>query len=121
MAADCDLLLFIVDAHRQLERSDPRVLRLIAEYGSGKAPAGMESAAWSPPPSVLVLNKVDALQREQRPSLLALADKMRSLHSFQDVFWVSALRGKCGGASCPAALPCRTQPLLGWMAGKVDP
>jgi GTPase Era involved in 16S rRNA processing len=94
MAAGCDLLLLIVDAHRQLAKSDPRVLRLIAEYGSGKAPAGLSGAPWSPPPSILVLNKVDMLHRDQRPALLGLADRLAALHKFEEIFWVSALRGE---------------------------
>ena len=94
VAVDCDLLVFVVDACRQLLKPDPRIAKVIADYGSGAPPAGLAGSQWSPPPAVLVLNKVDMVQREQRPALLALADQLQASTAFQETFWVSALRGK---------------------------
>src|SRR5690348_1321498 len=62
VAMDCDLLVFVVDAHRQLLKPDPRVFKVIADYGSGEPPAGLASSQWNPPLAVLVLNKVDAVR-----------------------------------------------------------
>ena len=88
------MLLFVIDAQRQLAKPDPRVVRVIAEYGSGKPPAGIAGTQWHPPPAVLVLNKVDALQRAQRPALLGLAKQLQAITAFKEIFWVSALKGK---------------------------
>lgn len=82
MAKNCGLLLFIVDAARQLQKPDPRVLDMVARIQE-----------FSPPPSILVLNKVDAVDHDQKGELLPLADSFRSRAEFTDVFWVSALRG----------------------------
>jgi GTP-binding protein Era len=60
--ADCDFLLFIVDAHRQVRRPDPRIPSLLAS-----AQANLESLMYTNvtgirmPPSVLALNKVRRL------------------------------------------------------------
>lgn len=53
---DCDLLLFLVDAARELQRADPRIARLLADSASHQR-LGMPDD-WHPPPAVLVLNKV---------------------------------------------------------------
>lgn len=91
VAGDCDLLLFLVDASRQLQRPDPRIHRLLAESCSARA-LGM-GEGWSPPPAVLVLNKVDLVPRGARPQLLPLSDHLRKLRSFEDVFYISAKDG----------------------------
>ncbi len=77
----------------QLARPDPRVERLLQDYGSGSNLGPGQDADWLPPPSVLVMNKVDAVPRERRPSLFPLADRLRRLCTFEDVFWLSALHG----------------------------
>ena len=95
VAGDCDLLLFLVDAARELRLPDPRIHRLLAD--SASAPAlGLEEG-WSPPPALLVLNKVDAVPRPLRPQLLPLADRLRRLRPFEDVFFVSAKDGGLRG------------------------
>jgi GTP-binding protein Era len=92
-AGAADLLLLVVDAERQLARADPRVERLVERFGSGVAPPGFDAASWAPPPAALVLNKVDAVPPAQRRRLLGLADAFAALAGFEEVFWVSALRG----------------------------
>jgi GTP-binding protein Era len=92
-AGAADLLLLVVDAERQLARADPRVERLVERFGSGAAPPGFDAASWAPPPAALVLNKVDAVPPAQRRRLLGLADAFAALAGFEEVFWVSALRG----------------------------
>ncbi|KAI3438239.1 hypothetical protein D9Q98_000676 [Chlorella vulgaris] len=92
LAADCELLLFLVDAARELQRPDPRVSRLLADSTSAARldmPAG-----WQPPPAVLVLNKVDAIPPRNRLHLLPLADRLQELRKFDDVFFVSAKDGR---------------------------
>lgn len=58
-AGDCDLLLFLVDAARELQRADPRIARLLADSASQQG-LGMP-ADWDPPQAVLVLNKASRL------------------------------------------------------------
>ena len=74
----------------QLELPDPRVTQLVEDFGRGTG-LGLPDD-WQPPPAVLVMNKVDAVPRSHRSSLLALADRLRGLSAFQDVFWISALQ-----------------------------
>jgi GTPase Era involved in 16S rRNA processing len=92
MAADCDLLLLLVDAARELQRADPRVRRIV---GASASKEGLASGPEEPPPpAVLVLNKCDAVAAPQRPRLLLLADELRALRTFEDVFFISAKDGK---------------------------
>ncbi|KAL6766241.1 hypothetical protein ACKKBG_A35230 [Auxenochlorella protothecoides x Auxenochlorella symbiontica] len=86
-ASSCDLVLFILDAHRQIQVPDPRVIRLISNLGSSAGTTDL-------PPAILVLNKCEMVPPEQRPDLLSLAGSLRDLHDFQDTFWVSALKGR---------------------------
>ena len=102
VAGDCDLLLFLVDAQRELHRPDPRIARMLTESTSS-AGLGLPDS-WQPPPALLVLNKVDAVPRPERPNLLPLADRLRELRQFEDVFFVSAKDGEPGW-------------LVGWLAG----
>lgn len=101
-AAECDRLLLILDAHRQLSRPDPRVIRLVTNFGTSAMPAGIGAI----PPAALVLNKVDQVPREQRPALLSLANDLQKLHAFEEVFWVSALRGGPPALKRIALLAC---------------
>lgn len=89
-AAGCDALLFVVDAHRQLQAPDPRVIQVAEKLEENMQAIGLSAA----PPVALVLNKADAVPKEQRPSLLKLADAFRGIASFEGVFWISALRGQ---------------------------
>ena len=45
------------------------------------------------PATALVLNKVDAVPKDQRAMMLPLAEQLSSQARFDEVFWVSALRG----------------------------
>jgi hypothetical protein len=68
--------------------------------------------SWQPPPALLVLNKVDAVPRPERPNLLPLADRLRELRQFEDFFFVSAKDGEPGWlVGWPA----------GWLAGCMAP
>lgn len=103
-AADCDLLLFVLDAHRQMAAPDPRVEKVVNAIGSvvdgsdARPPAAHEPgpatgrASQQLLPSILVMNKVDLLGKGERPQLLQLADRLCQQHAFQEVFYVSALR-----------------------------
>lgn len=83
IASSCDVLVFVVDAHRQLLRPDPRVERQLAVLGT----------ADSLPPTALILNKVDAVAKKQRGMLLSLADDLKEMANISELFWVSARRG----------------------------
>ncbi|KDD76121.1 SOUL heme-binding protein [Helicosporidium sp. ATCC 50920] len=88
-AGDCDLMLYILDAERQLMLPDPRVERLIGNLSKPSArPSNIEL-----PPTVLIMNKIDLIPEARRSSLDGLEAKMQSLHAFQKVFRVSALKG----------------------------
>lgn len=90
-ASQCDVLLFVLDAHRQLTSPDPRVLRLVESLGGSTVP-GLSSDI-TLPPIALVLNKVDNVRKEQRSLMLPLAEQFKAMAKFDDIFWVSALRG----------------------------
>lgn len=96
-AADCDLLIFIVDAARQLLRRDPRVLNVATAIGTGdvfrrdSSSSSPTTPSPPPPPAILVLNKIDAVPSKRR--LLSIVDAMQQQASFEEVFFVSALHG----------------------------
>ncbi|PRW56927.1 GTPase Era [Chlorella sorokiniana] len=94
VAGDCDLLLFLVDAARELQRPDPRIHRLLGESCTAAGLGMGDDADWQPPPAVLVLNKCDAVPRPQRSQLLPLSDRLRELRQFEDVFFISAKDGR---------------------------
>ncbi len=74
-AGDADAVALIVDARRGI---DEDVTRIVDGLGKYKAPA------------LLVLNKIDTVER---PALLALAAELNERHSFDQTFMVSALNG----------------------------
>ncbi|EIE23555.1 GTP-binding protein Era [Coccomyxa subellipsoidea C-169] len=86
-ASDCEMLLFIVDAHRQITEPDERVLQLVEELAAGPLPS------WDPPPALLLLNKIDRLSKEERPHLSRLGEHLNSIYPFQDTFSISAKHG----------------------------
>jgi small GTP-binding protein len=90
-ASECDVLLFVIDAQRQLALPDPRVLRLVQSLSGGMIP-GLGSKM-TLPVTALVLNKVDMVPKEQRSMMLPLAENLSKQANFDEVFWVSALRG----------------------------
>ncbi|HYW46038.1 MAG TPA: GTPase Era [Bryobacteraceae bacterium] len=71
-----DLLLFLADATRPLEKEDRRAVDLVCKTGT---------------PVVLVLNKIDLVKEKAR--LLPLLDGYRALHDFAEYLPVSATRG----------------------------
>jgi GTP-binding protein Era len=72
-----DLLLFLVDATRQVSAEDERALALLKK---------------STAPCFAVLNKVDRLKDKRL--LLPLIERYQSLHPFDELFPVSALTGE---------------------------
>jgi GTP-binding protein Era len=94
-ASDCDALLFIVDAHRQMTKPDPRIPNLLAsardhlEALKHTAETGLQI-----PPSVLALNKVDLLEGKDRDRLKVLARQLAGIHPFEKLFPISAKKGK---------------------------
>ena len=71
-----DLLLFLADATRPLEKEDRRAVDLVCKTET---------------PVVLVLNKIDLVKEKAR--LLPLLDGYRALHDFAEYLPVSATRG----------------------------
>lgn len=88
-AADADLTLLLVDAHRRQPDEDTRAIL------DGLKQAGRRA--------VLVLNKIDLVRRE---ALLGLAESLHAESIFTDVFMVSAATGD-GVDDLRAALAAR--------------
>lgn len=94
-AVDCDYLLFIVDAHRQVQRPDPRIPNLLAS-----ARANLEALKYTDvtgiqmPPSVLALNKVDLFEAKDRDRLKVLARQLAGIHPFEQLYPISAKKGR---------------------------
>lgn len=74
-ARDADICMMLVDAERGLTDD---VVKIISD---------LETV---PVPVVLLINKVDAIQRE---NLLELASSLHKLHAFSETFMISALKG----------------------------
>jgi GTP-binding protein Era len=101
-AASADVIMFLVDAHRQATTPDGRVTRLLARTAEELAAVGPPPPrSWLddtapprpfPPPAVLVLNKTDLLPEATRERhLAALLRELSPLHDFEAAFGVSAL------------------------------
>lgn len=73
--ADCDAVLFVVEADRW-EPGDARILDMLRAAGSKV---------------IVAVNKVDRLARKE--ALLPYIDRLRALYEFADIVPVSALRG----------------------------
>jgi GTP-binding protein Era len=69
-----DLVLFMVDASEKFGRGDEFALELLKQYAVK---------------TILLLNKVDLVKK---PRLLPLIDRYSKLHTFEEIFPVSALR-----------------------------
>ncbi|KAL3152760.1 hypothetical protein ABBQ38_012347 [Trebouxia sp. C0009 RCD-2024] len=109
-ASDCDMLLFIVDVHRQAVQQDPRVTQLVKDLNKSIQAAAEDSG--DSIPAVLVLNKVDLVKREgasAQQQMIRVAEQLNGLHSFEQTFWVSALRAQ-GMAKLKDFLLERTTP-----------
>jgi GTP-binding protein Era len=74
--ADRDLAVLIVDASEKFGKGDEFVIELLKEYT---------------PRTILALNKID---RVNKPDLLPLIDRYSNLHSFEEIFPISALHGE---------------------------
>ena len=107
-AADADVALFLVDAHRQVEEPDPRVALLISSAAEHLMPPVVGGASRAAPRSVLVLNKTDALRPAgRRLSLLrGLLNDLAPMHAFDAMYAVSSLKHHGCGA--------RVKQLLAW-------
>ena len=73
--ADADVLLLLVDVKRGIDKDTRRIAEELKERGVA---------------ATLVLNKVDTVRRE---ALLALAEELNELASFERTFMISALNG----------------------------
>lgn len=90
-AAQCEVILFLVDANKQLVRQDPQVYRLAELLRHGPGPRMLHK--WVPPPVSLVLNKVDRIDPDLRAEAVAqLEQRFRTACDFDRAFSVSALR-----------------------------
>jgi GTP-binding protein Era len=74
-ASDADAIVLLVDAARGIDTDTRRIAEGLKERGAA---------------AILVLNKVDAVKREE---LLALSEELNSLAGFDATFMVSALNG----------------------------
>ena len=93
-AADADVVVLLVEAHRGLTDGVRAILDGLRErLASGfPATAGASAAASAPaaPLVALAINKIDRVRRER---LLGLAAEMAEAHPFERVFMISAERG----------------------------
>ena len=71
-----DLLLVLVDSSRPTNEEDEMTVEIARKF---------------PGPSLLLLNKIDAIRKE---ALLPLIERFRKLHDFREFIPVSALRGE---------------------------
>ena len=90
-AADADIVVLLIEAHRGVTEGVERVLEQLAEVGQGRKVA-------------LAINKID---RVEAPVLLGLSQDMNARYPFVETFMISAERGHGVDA------------LRGWLAGQV--
>ncbi len=76
-AADADLVVLLIEAHRGMTEGVKRILDALVERGGGR-------------PVALAINKIDRVKAE---TLLALAEQMNEGYSFVRTFMISAERG----------------------------
>ena len=76
----------------QIRNPDRRVGLLLHGLGTDNRRVGLPHD-FRCPPAALVLNQVDLVPFTRRPLLLQLADDLRALHQFVDVFYTSAVEG----------------------------
>ncbi|DBA83023.1 TPA: hypothetical protein ACH3X1_006799 [Trebouxia sp. C0004] len=109
-ASDCDILLFIVDVHRQAVQQDPRLTQLVKDLSQSIQAAADDTGENMP--ALLVLNKVDLIKTggaSAQQQMIRVAEQFNGLHSFERTFWVSALRDQ-GMAKLKDFLRDRTTP-----------
>lgn len=90
-AADADVVVLMVEAHRGITEGVEKILEGLAEIGEGRTVA-------------LAINKIDRVQSEK---LLGLAQELNSRHDFAETFMISAERGH------------GVDDLRQWLAGKL--
>ena len=90
-AADADVVVLLIEAHRGLTEGVQRILDGLRDKG-GRAPVA------------LAINKIDRVKAEV---LLALTEKMNAAHPFEKTFMISAEKGH----GC--------EDLRDWLAGQV--
>ncbi len=76
-AADADIVVLLVEAHRGKTPGVDRILEGLAELPRGRRVA-------------LAINKIDRVKAEE---LLALSQKLNEIHAFERTFMISAERG----------------------------
>lgn len=76
-AADADIVVLLVEAHRGITEGVERILEGLSEIGQGRTIA-------------LAINKIDRVQAEQ---LLALSKDLNDRYAFANTFMISAERG----------------------------
>ncbi|MXU63956.1 GTPase Era [Oceanomicrobium pacificus] len=77
-AADADIVVLLVEAHRGLTDGVRKILDSMAEHGADKHP------------TVLAINKIDRVSSD---GLLALTAEINELHDFDATFMISAQKG----------------------------
>lgn len=93
-AASCDSILFIVDAHRQATRPDPRVSELLRGARENlERLRYTKDSGLAIPKSILALNKVDLFDAKTRDHVKRVARDLSTLHPFSHLFPISAKRG----------------------------
>ena len=76
-AADADVVVLMIEAHRGLSDGVTRILEGLADVGMGRTVA-------------LAINKID---RVEAPVLLGLAEKLNAAYDFAETFMISAEKG----------------------------
>jgi GTP-binding protein Era len=76
-AADADVVVLLIEAHRGVTEGVERILEGLEEIGEGRTVA-------------LAINKIDKVQSE---ALLALTQKLNEAYDFAETFMISAERG----------------------------
>lgn len=76
-AADADVVILMVEAHRGITEGVERILEGLADMGTGRRVA-------------LAINKID---RVEAPVLLGLTDALNARHNFEETFMISAEKG----------------------------
>ncbi len=90
-AADADIVVLLVEAHRGLTEGVQAILDGLGEVAGGR-------------PVALAINKID---RVEAPVLLGLSEKMNAAFDFVQTFMISAEKGY------------GTEDLMDWLAGEV--
>ncbi|MEM6941702.1 MAG: GTPase Era [Pseudomonadota bacterium] len=90
-AADADVIVLLIEAHRGLTEGVQRILQGLVELGGGRRVA-------------LAINKID---RVEAPVLLGLTKEMNAAFAFDETFMISAERGH------------GVETLRGWLAGQM--